>query len=126
MNGKFYIVKDGEEHKFKWSKHKPENFAFDAPLDDEGKQVTRIDDVEFIDEKPVFSKKKREDRLAKKQARIDQREAEEYKFKRRSEYPSVGDQLDALYKKLHLNDSKEYDALAAKISEIKKKYPKPE
>ena len=47
----------------------------------------------------------------------------EYKKNRRKEYPTYGDQLDAIYKK-HLGDSVEYDAIAAKITAIKKKYPK--
>jgi len=52
--------------------------------------------------------------------------ATEYIRKRQLEYPPVGDQLDALYKKEHLGDSTEYDAIAAKIAEVKAKYPKPE
>ena len=48
----------------------------------------------------------------------------DYKHKRLIEYPSIGDQLDAIYKKLHLNDSTDWDQIAAKISEVKAKYPK--
>ena len=49
-----------------------------------------------------------------------------YEFKRSREYPSIGDQLDAIYKKLELNDSTDWDVIAAKIDAVKKKHPKPE
>ena len=49
-----------------------------------------------------------------------------YQQKRREEYPSMGDQLDAIYKKLSLGESADYDAIAVKIDNVKKKYPKPE
>lgn len=43
----------------------------------------------------------------------------QYKVKRKSEYPSIEDQLDTLY-----HDG--FDAWKAQITEIKLKYPKPE
>lgn len=49
-----------------------------------------------------------------------------YKLKRAQEYPSIGDQLDAIYKKLSLGEPEDYDAIAAKIDAVKKKHPKPE
>ena len=42
---------------------------------------------------------------------------------RRSEYPSVGDQLDAAYKARQGNDAEQI-AIDALISEVKEKYPK--
>jgi len=54
------------------------------------------------------------------------KDAVQYKEDRRGAYPAIGDQLDALYKKLHLGDSTEYDALAADITQVKIDYPKPE
>lgn len=45
----------------------------------------------------------------------------DYYAKRRAEYPSVGDQLGALYKG---TDTPEYAAMQAKIQEVKDKYPK--
>lgn len=45
----------------------------------------------------------------------------QYKFLRKAEYPSIGDQLDALF---HAGVFPE--EMAAKIQEIKNKYPKPE
>jgi len=44
--------------------------------------------------------------------------------KRVSEYPPVGDQLDALMK-FALGDSSELTAIAKKCDGVKKKYPKP-
>lgn len=52
--------------------------------------------------------------------------ANQYKLDRKAAYPPIGDQLDALYKKLHLNDSTDYDALAAEIAQVKLDFPKPE
>lgn len=46
----------------------------------------------------------------------------DYYAKRRAEYPSIGDQLGALYKGI---DSPEYAAMQAKIQAVKDKYPKP-
>lgn len=44
-----------------------------------------------------------------------------YKFKRKDEYPSIGDQLDALF---HAGVFPE--EMASKIQAVKDKYPKPE
>jgi hypothetical protein len=46
-----------------------------------------------------------------------------YASMRRSEYPSVGDQLDAAYKARQGNDAEQI-AIDALISEVKEKYPK--
>ena len=50
------------------------------------------------------------------QAKVD---AEAYKSQRASEYPSIGDQLDALFHAGVFPDD-----MAAKIQAIKEKYPK--
>lgn len=61
------------------------------------------------------------------QAALDATKAAiQYKDDRKKAYPSIGDQLDALYKKLALNDSTDYDAIAAQIAQVKLDYPKPE
>ena len=52
-------------------------------------------------------------------ARIEEEKAIEYKKKRLAEYPSIGDQLDALF---HAGVFPE--DMAAKIQAIKEKYPK--
>ena len=52
--------------------------------------------------------------------------ANEYKEKRQVAYPPIGDQLDALYKKLTLNDSTDWDAIAEQIAQVKLDNPKPE
>lgn len=46
----------------------------------------------------------------------------DYYAKRRAEYPSLGDQLDAIWKGA---DSQAFTDMVAKIAEIKAKYPKP-
>ena len=51
-------------------------------------------------------------------------EANQYKQLRQSEYPPVGDQLDALWK-AHGGDTTEADALLVKIKGVKAKHPKP-
>ena len=43
-----------------------------------------------------------------------------YRFKRASEYPSVGDQLDALWK-----GGEAAEAMLARIQAVKQHYPKP-
>lgn len=48
-----------------------------------------------------------------------------YKEQRKAEYPPIGDQLDALWKKEHLNDDTEWQAIAAEIEAVKARYPKP-
>ena len=52
-------------------------------------------------------------------------EPEGYVFLRKSEYPSLEDQLDALYKARRGDDS-ELKKLDRKITRVKNKYPKPE
>ena len=47
--------------------------------------------------------------------------ANEYKPKRQAEYPSIGDQLDALWK-----GGDAAKAMLAQIQAVKTKYPKPE
>ena len=47
--------------------------------------------------------------------------AKEYQRQRAPEYPSITDQLDAIWK-----GGDAYDVMLAKVMEIKDKYPKPE
>jgi hypothetical protein len=46
-----------------------------------------------------------------------------YREQRRPEYPSIGDQLDALHKARN-GDTSELEAIDSVISDIKVKYPK--
>jgi hypothetical protein len=48
-----------------------------------------------------------------------------YTLLRKSEYPSIGEQLDALYKARN-GDTSELETIDELITEIKEKYPKPE
>ena len=54
------------------------------------------------------------------QARVAEWEAQAYARKRQVEYPSIGDQLDALWK-----GGSAADAMLEKIQAVKTKYPKP-
>jgi len=54
------------------------------------------------------------------------KDAVKYKEDRRNKYPSVGDQLDALYKLHSLGDETEYERITEEIKAVKTKYPKPE
>lgn len=54
------------------------------------------------------------------QARVAEWEAQAYARKRQQEYPSIGDQLDALWK-----GGSAADAMLEKIQAVKTKYPKP-
>lgn len=51
-----------------------------------------------------------------------------YRDKRLAEYPTIGDQLDALIKQFQFSNvpvSPEYQAIIDKCMSVKKKYPKP-
>ena len=54
------------------------------------------------------------------QARVAEWEAQAYARKRQLEYPSITDQLDALWK-----GGSSADAMLEKIQAVKTKYPKP-
>ena len=64
------------------------------------------------------TKEEVEAEVARLQAEYD---AKEYQRQRVPEYPSIGDQLDAIWK-----GGDAYDAMLAKVMAIKDKYPKPE
>lgn len=49
---------------------------------------------------------------------------EAYREAREAEYPSIGDQLDALYKERQ-GDPSELAAIDARIAEVKARHPKP-
>jgi hypothetical protein len=67
---------------------------------------------------PKPTKEEVEAEVARLQAEYD---AKEYQRQRVPEYPSIGDQLDAIWK-----GGDAYDAMLAKVMAIKDKYPKPE
>ena len=52
-------------------------------------------------------------------ARIEEHNSKEYQRERAAEYPSIGDQLDALWK-----GGAEAEAMLAKVQAVKQKYPK--
>lgn len=51
-------------------------------------------------------------------------DAEAYKTKRAAEYPSIGDQLDVVFKALQSSDNPEVQPMIDEINAIKEKYPK--
>lgn len=71
-------------------------------------------------------------REAEEIAAQQKKEAEEYIYNRRSEYPPIGDQLDAIWKQLNQDRLggdqliQEVDDMLGKILAVKNKYPKPE
>jgi hypothetical protein len=67
---------------------------------------------------PKPTKEEVEAEVSRLQAEYD---AKEYQRQRVPEYPSIGDQLDAIWK-----GGDAYDAMLAKVMAIKDKYPKPE
>lgn len=69
----------------------------------------------------IDSINKQQDKAAQAAASL----ANQYKEDRRAAYPSIGDQLDALYKKLELNDDTDWNDIAAQIANVKATYPKP-
>jgi hypothetical protein len=81
--------------------------------------ILRGDDLEWLDQnqsKPTEAEITAE--IARLQAAYD---AQEYARNRVAEYPSIGDQLDALWK--GGDDAAE---MLAKVQAVKNKYPKPE
>jgi len=57
-------------------------------------------------------------------ASIVKKESEAYKAKRSAEYPSLGDQLDVVFKALQNSDNPEVQPMIDEINAIKAKYPK--
>jgi hypothetical protein len=77
--------------------------------------VIRGDELEWLDENNVApTEAEIEAEIVRLQAEY---EAKEYQRKRAAEYPSIADQLDALY---HGG----YDAWKAQVKAVKDKYPK--
>ncbi len=67
------------------------------------------------------------------QSYLQRRALTEYRIKRAREYPSLGDQLDCMWKALRsmgltsdpLKDANTPEGMLARIEEVKAKYPKP-
>ena len=77
------------------------------------------DGLQWLDEiQTQPTKEEVEAEVARLQAEYD---AKEYQRQRAPEYPSIGDQLDAIWK-----GGDAYDTMLAKVMAIKDKYPKPE
>lgn len=76
------------------------------------------DNLEWMDNSPYPSKTDIEQEIARL---VDEWESTEYQRLRQPEYPSIGDQLDALWKG---GDAAE--EMLARVQAVKTKYPKPE
>lgn len=128
---KYWILKDNSDNSkyaVVGSDTKPKNVICEAPSGcgpDDGKYITVFDVVENGVTKKAASlndsQRDIDNQIAHQQALANQ-----YKIDRQQAYPKIGDQLDALYKKLHLNDSTEWDAIATQIESVKQQFPKPE
>ena len=89
----------------------------------------RIDGREYSGivwlEKPVYEGGQKKPTRLEVEAEVARLQAEysakEYQRQRVPEYPSIGDQLDAIWK-----GGDAYDVMLAKVMAIKDKYPKPE
>lgn len=80
----------------------------------------------YIDGKAVeLTLQEKKERQQLELAARSRRNKIEYRLNRASEYPPIGDQLDAIIKKLCGNGT-EFDELCDLVQSIKQKYPKPE
>ena len=89
------------------------------PSSNWGLYGTDYESLQWLDEtqsKPTKAEVEAE--VERLQAEYD---AKEYQRQRVPEYPSIGDQLDAIWK-----GGDAYDVMLAKVMAIKDKYPKPE
>lgn len=125
---KLYLTKDlNDPSKMKLEKRStPPADALIAP---EGEDAEWLKVVDLVDEDGQPYKAAQVDEAKKIQVLSDRAakaQGEDYKIKRRREYPPIGDQLDALYKKFHLSDDTQWSEIVAKIEAVKTKYPKPE
>jgi hypothetical protein len=75
------------------------------------------DGLEWLDERPKPTEEEINAEIVRLQ---DDYAAKEYQRKRASEYPSIGDQLDALWK-----GGDAAAEMLAKVQAVKNKYPKP-
>jgi len=99
---------------------RPRNAVAEIPETLVGRAIKIDDGVAVLDE---VAEGVRLDKIAEEQAH---QVATQYQRDRAAEYPKIGDQLDAIYKKFYLDDSSEYDTIAVQIEAVKAKYPKPE
>ena len=79
-----------------------------------------IDSITWENGTTPISKSDIETKIAEQQTAYDN---QAYARNRLNEYPSLGDVIDAIFKK-EAGDSSEFDALATSRQEIKTKYPK--
>jgi len=77
------------------------------------------DQIDWWDE--VYQQPSREEVETKVEELKAEHNIKEYQRQRVPEYPSIGDQLDAIWK-----GGDAYDTMLAKVMAIKDKYPKPE
>jgi hypothetical protein len=75
-----------------------------------------IDTIEWLSETPPISKADIEAKMLEVQV---EHNATQYQRDRKEEYPTIGDQLDALWK-----GGEEADAMKIIVNQVKEKYPK--
>lgn len=129
---KYWVLKDNSDpnkYAVTGATIKPINAICEAPegaTTTDGKYITVETITNELGNEIKVASLDSEQKAADEQAAADAKAAVQYKEDRRKAYPSIGDQLDAIYKKLELNDSTDWDAIAAQIAQVKTDYPKPE
>jgi hypothetical protein len=88
---------------------------FSFTKDESGNQVLDIPYLDWLDNDP-----KTKPTPTEISEEVDRQKNELYKESRAAEYPSIGDQLDALWK-----GGAQAEAMLAIIQSVKNKYPKP-
>jgi len=127
---KRYLVKDLNDPtktKIEYRTHRGDAIC-EAP---EGEDAEWLDVEDIISEftnevigKRAVVNQAKKDSIMSLRAAAEQ--STEYIRLRTAEYPPISDQMDAMYKRDVLGDPTEYDAIAAQITAIKAKYPKPQ
>jgi hypothetical protein len=118
---KFLIVDNGRQHIIECDGFRPIYPVLYEGVELEGKIAETLD---VVNGQLVVNPAKLAAHEAAEAAAAPARALYALQEKRRLEYPSIGDQLDALYKARH-GDPSELQAIDAKIAGVKTKHPKP-
>ena len=128
---KYWILpsNDSNDYAVVGASKKPTDAVCEAP---KGATTSDGQYISIVDEIDEYGSIKKIAQLNETQKAVDgnaqqaAKDAVQYQLDRKRAYPPIGDQLDALYKKLHLNDSTDWDNIVDQITQVKLDYPKPE
>lgn len=129
---KTYLHIENGQEVFSRRNHAPKNIIAIVPENLESEDFRWLHAVDALDEdgNPIkvieVNETTKTTILANEAAEATAKAAVEYKRLREGAYPPIGDQLDAIYKKLHLNDSTDWDNIVTQIEAVKAAHPKPE